>query len=479
MPAATYLVSATLLRLTSGYPFPLLPVAAWIALLNLLYPPSYWAVPNRTVGVLGAIAAIVAWLVFAEYRLAGSPSGLDWDDSPKVWPTVFDFPLTDYALVASIGLASFGLTVAGVARQRRGDARAAIAWPGVGFPEWLVNLFRFPCPTSSATRAQLWFELKSRGLPSLTVAAVLAIVNPLLFAASVPFDIVRPIVGLFAMASVLAVLLILGGNAFGMHWRPGLLFASPFEAIQPLGTAPLTGLKVLVRSACLLAALVAVGASVWASLSFIAVGSGGEPLEGYQPLRSWQGAIESAVGALTGFELVALAVVASIGVAVMVASLASYKALAARYLIGHDVRWTDPLGLSVYIAGWLLLLHGLVLVPLVLSGYRGVASQAVWEFLLDVLVWMTRWIDAPVIVVATVYVLWRVFAERLLTLRSAFGAVLVSAAFGAAWLTVLSAAGLQLAAMSTTNAAWMLSPMLPPLMACTLAPWSFNRIRHT
>jgi hypothetical protein len=308
---------------------------------------------------------------------------------------------------------------------------------------------------------------------------VLAIVNPLLFAASVPFDIVRPIVGLFAMASVLAVLLILGGNAFGMHWRPGLLFASPFEAIQPLGTAPLTGLKVLVRSACLLAALVAVGASVWASLSFIAVGSGGEPLEGYQPLRSWQGAIESAVGALTGFELVALAVVASIGVAVMVASLASYKALAARYLIGHDVRWTDPLGLSVYIAGWLLLLHGLVLVPLVLSGYRGVASQAVWEFLLDVLVWMTRWIDAPVIVVATVYVLWRVFAERLLTLRSAFGAVLVSAAFGAAWLTVLSAAGLQLAAMSTTNAAWMLSPMLPPLMACTLAPWSFNRIRHT
>jgi hypothetical protein len=229
----------------------------------------------------------------------------------------------------------------------------------------------------------------------------------------------------------------------------------------------------------MLAAVVAVGASVWASMAFIAVGMGGEPLVGYQPLRSWQGAIESAVGALTGFELVALAVVASIGVAVMVASLASYKALGARYLIGHAAMWTDPLYLSVNIAGYLLLLHGLVLVPLVLTGYRGVGSEELWKFLLGVLVWMTRWIDTPVIVVATVYVAWRVLAERLLTLRSALGAVLVSAAFGAAWLTLLQGAGMQLAGMSVANALWLLSPALLPLMASVVAPWSLNRIRHT
>ena len=60
-------------------------------------------------------------------------------------------------------------------------------------------------------------------------------------------------------------------------------------------------------------------------MSFIAVG------KGYEPLRSWQRAIESAVGALTGYQQVALAVVASIGVAVMVASVAAIVALAARY----------------------------------------------------------------------------------------------------------------------------------------------------
>ena len=79
---------------------------------------------------------------------------------------------------------------------------------------------------------------------------------------------------------------------------------------------------------------------------------------------------------------------------------------------------------------------------------------------------------------ATGYLLWRGFAEQLLTLRAACGAVLVSAAFGVAWVTLLRAAGVQLAGMPTTDAAWMLSPTLLPLMASVLAPWSLSRIRH-
>ena len=51
--------------------------------------------------------------------------------------------------MASIGLVSFALTVAGVERQRRGDAKVATPWTAGsgGFPERLVTLFRFPCPT--------------------------------------------------------------------------------------------------------------------------------------------------------------------------------------------------------------------------------------------------------------------------------------------------------------------------------------------
>jgi hypothetical protein len=115
------------------------------------------------------------------------------------------------------------------------------------------------------------------------------------------------------------------------------------------------------------------------------------------------------------------------------------------------------------------LFWGIALVLLALAGHRG----------LGLLLGPTRWIDAPLIVLATAYLSWRVFAERLLTLRTACAAVLVSAAFGTAWVTVLQAAGVQIAGASTMNAVWMLSPALLPLMVSVLAPWSLSRIRHT
>ena len=317
-----------------------------------------------------------------------------------------------------------------------------------GFPERLVNLFRLPCPTSSATRAQVWFELKSSGLPVLAIGLVLATVTPLVSAITRPVEFAQPFAFAWAMLSVLAVL-VFGINAFGMRWRQGRWYASAFEGTQPYGTAQLAGLKVLVRSVCVLPAIIAVVLSAWASLSFIAVGE--------RHLRSGLRVIEGAVGALTAYQQVALAVVASIGVAVMVALLAGSIALAARY--------PRPLNIAtcLYLLSW-----GLVLVVLAVNGHRGIG----------LLFGPTRFIDAPTIVLATVYLSWRAFAERLLTLPAACGAVLVSAAFGAAWVTMLRGAGVQLAAMPTMDAVWMLSPALLPLMASVLAPWSLSRMRH-
>ena len=47
--SAIYLVSALLLRVTSGYAFPLLPVAAWIAALTLVWVAATWSTRNRTI----------------------------------------------------------------------------------------------------------------------------------------------------------------------------------------------------------------------------------------------------------------------------------------------------------------------------------------------------------------------------------------------------------------------------------------------
>ena len=121
------------------------------------------------------------------------------------------------------------------------------------------------------------------------------------------------------------------------------------------------------------------------------------------------------------------------------------------------------------------MLYGVALVLLTLAAPR-------WnglEIPLGAIFRATSWVAAAAIVLATAYLAWRTFAERLLTLRQAWGVVLLSATFAAAWLTVLRAAGLSLADMPAADAVRMLAPAMLPLTISVLAPWSYSRVRHT
>ncbi len=464
--AAVYLVSALVLRLTLDYPFPLLSVAAPIAAAHLAYNAADWATRSKAVQWLASTAAIGTLGAIAARRWQG-------------WPTLFDFSSADYAFMAAMSAASFGVTVVGVSRQRHGSAPAATPRATVGgFPGWLVDRFQFRCPTSSATRAQVWFDLRSSGLPVLTLGVALAIVIPLLFVATTRLDLVlsgfiaapatRAIAVAVAVFSVPAVLILLAGNAFGIRARQGRTYASAFESTQGCGTARMAGLKVLVRSVCLLGALVAVGASVWTSASVIPF----DVLEGMDndtlieksraPLSGWMRAIRSGVGAMNAYELLALAFVTLIAVAVFVGWRAADAAIRARYQRRQRI------------AGSVLLIYALALGLLALAGERGIGPEIPLSAVLEA----TKWLAAAAMVLATGYLSWNVFEERLLTLRQASSAILFSAAFGMAWVTVLGATGVSLAGMPTTDAAWMLSPALLPLLVSVLAPWSLSRIRH-
>ena len=480
MSSAVYLVSALLLRVTSGYAFPLLPVAAWIAALTLIGLAATWSTRNRTIQVCVMMFAITKafWLATQRLTAVEIPDTFDWP--PRLWPTLFDFPLTDYAWVALIGLASVGVTVAGVTRQRRGDGWAEV--PSAqrdGFWDRLVSLFRLPCPTSSATRAQVWQDLKSNGLPVLTIGVALAIVILLVSAVSGPLDAafseeiraalscsnrdcfyVRGMPVLLAPLSLLIVL-VLAGNAFGIRRRQGRTYISAFEATQAYGTAQLVALKLLVKSVCVLAALVAIGVSVWISLPLL--GDAVFIQMWNVPLNSQLSEVNGAIAALTGYEQLSLVVVAAVGVVIWVAAFAVLGALWTRY------------SRRANIAASSLLLSGLALALLALGERNGIVSP----FVVDAIFAAARWILLAAIVFTIVYVFWSGFAERVLTIRYASGAVAISMAFGAAWLTVLHIAGVQLAGMSAMNAVWILLPALLPLTIGMLAPWSYGRVRHT
>ena len=125
---------------------------------------------------------------------------------------------------------------------------------------------------------------------------------------------------------------------------------SAFEATQAYGTAQLAVLKVLVKSVCVLAAIIAIGVSVWISVPLL--GDAVFIQMWNVPLSSQLPAIKGAVAALTGYEQLSLVVVAAVGVVIWVAAFAVLGALWTRY------------SRRVNIAASSLLLYGLALVLL-------------------------------------------------------------------------------------------------------------------
>jgi len=469
MSVAIYLVSAFLLKVTSGHPFSLLPAAAWIAALHLAFGPIGWWTRNMVVVMLGMLVVLFTWGSVAGSRLHSFPNDVD-------------YPLTDYALIALFGLVCFSVAVFAAARARRGDAHSMSAWtPGSGLWEWAINLFRFPCPTSSATRAQIWLDLKANGFPVLMIGVVLAIVILLLSAIGNPIDAafqdeIRARLScsnsdcfwarawpVFFTGLSLLIALSLARNAFGIRSRYGRTYVSAFETTQACGTTQLAALKVLVKSCCVLAAIIAIGVSVWISVPLL-----GDPvfIQMFNvPLSSRLPAISGAIAALTVYEQLSLVVLAIGGVVIWVAACAVIGALRVR----HSRR--------VYIAASSPLLFGLALVLVGTAQGEGIVSPSVFFAMLAA----ARWIFLAALaamVLTTVYVFWIGFAERVLTIRYASAAVAISAAFGAAWLTVLHMAGVQLAWMSAIAAVSILSPALLPPFFSVLAPWSLHRIRH-
>lgn len=444
--AGLYLISAAILGLVFGQPLPLWPVAMLLVTVHFAFICIQWSTRNRSAQWIGSMAATVPLLFIVKSRLNS--------------PQEIGFAIAEYMLMVMICVVSFGLTLAGVVRQRRGDSeeKASRLEAAYGYPAWLISFFRFPCPTSSATRAQLWFELKSSGLPILTLGFLAAALIFLLFALGIPIEAVRQAAIGIPVMCVPFVLIALGGNAFGIRKRQGRTYVSAFESTQPYDAAELAGIKILVRTACMLIALTAIGMSVWTSSPLM--GSWGSwNVEGNDTVRNllqMRREVEDTLGGLTAPALAALAVIASISVALMIALLATFTALRTRY----------PRHVLISIS--VLMSCGFALVLLASAARSGVVSA----LLLDSVLRTTGWIAAAVLVSAAVYLLWNSFAERLLTVRYACGALVITALFGLAWLTAFRA-------VEGPPVMAMFLLVLVPLIVSVLAPWSLGRVRRT
>jgi hypothetical protein len=307
----------------------------------------------------------------------------------------------------------------------------------------------FPCPSASAIQAQVWFELRSGGLRVLAYGTGTAMVLYLLFTLAGPFFPFRPfaMIGVFGVAP--AALLLLTRNAFGIRREKKRAYLSAFEATQPIGTAQMAGVKLLVRAACVLAVMAMIGLSVWASLSLLSEWGPWVTKKGNDMRMPMQQLLGDLADRFEGpwYGLVAHAYNVSFLILGLVTTFATFVALWARYSRGVVI-WSS-----------LLVLAGLALA----IGFR---SEALPQSMSVAIPWL---VDAA-LVITIVYVLKSGFAERALTIPYVCAAVALSIANLVAYLPEN---------VPPPGIGETFRQVLLPLLIFVLAPWSLSRIRHT
>jgi hypothetical protein len=156
---------------------------------------------------------------------------------------------------------------------------------------------------------------------------------------------------------------------------------------------------------------------------------------------------------MNGNSVAALAILAIIAIAVVVTWQATREA----------VRLRNPRVLRV--VGALLLAWCLANIALALA----VAAEFAPASLARATFHGTFWAAGASMAAAAIYLLWKGFAERALTISYAAVALVIPAVFWVAWRAGFPGA-------NPFGIAWLALMILTIGM---LAPWSFNRIRHT
>jgi hypothetical protein len=443
--ALVYLVPATVLRLLFGVPFPLVSVAALVIVVALVLAAIQWWTHRKTAQAIGSYlfmaAAIVAYRTLHPVSLPGN------DFPPASWGSMFALSAADYMTMGALGVIAVGLTVVGVARQRQGED--TFGWPttqpdagrGARVLGWLVDPWRGPCPTSSATRAQLWLETGWNAGEVLGSGLAVAVGIPLLLVVSnyYRWDVAAGLVMISPVLPLLAGM----GRMLGLERRQGTLRLSGFAATRAIGTSRLVAMKVGVTVVGVLGAWAVIAASIWLSMPLF------DNLVDADVLRQ---RIVAPLTALSVAQLAGAGVLFVLGLATVVA-------------------WSVPVQ-----AGWLLAPRPMVVGILGAAFYGLAMALAVAAGLLPGSVITAHlWVLAALVPIGMAYLVWRAVVDEVVTVGAAGLALAVWSAM-VVWLTVSVSVWdndlpLAIRALGT-------SLSLLPLAAVAAAPWSFSLIRH-
>jgi hypothetical protein len=435
-----YLVPATIVRLFTGVSFPLIPVSIVIGALAVLVAGCNWVTRSamlRMPLVLGAFIASGMMFRFLDpfRNAAGSLVA-----NKVVSPELFVLSETGYVSLGVFILVLYIWIALAVEWQRRGDEQ--LSFPHLGTTSqsrsgdivvWIrngcVELFRWRCPVSSPTAAEIWFELQYYGIPVLIIGALLSGCIALMVNWG---QAARSAIPIVLAACTFAVPLLVGISASIWNRRNSSRVAvSAFEAARPIGTGKLIGLQVLITSLCISAAWMLMSMSFWLSYASAS-------------------ALTMDVVRQSGLRVLVQAIVSFVLLATLLAFLAALRALVSSY------------GWRVWMAAVALALYAI-----------GVAFALGRDWVDEAVIGVNLWALAVAIPIGTLVILGKAMAGGAVSRRHVGVAALAWVPFGALCLYVLGGVD-----ASSAVGALALAATLLPLAAVGLAPWSLSRIRH-
>jgi hypothetical protein len=450
LAAACYFVPALLLRAFADLALPLASPAALIAVLAALVAGCTW---------FTRIEAVRLGLVFAAYVAAGAmlrfldPFKNAGGFPIKLGPQLCAISPVGYMVVALFIAGVYAWILFGVSRQRRGDEEPS--WTrSNAFGErenradifsWLrnasVEVFRWRCPVSSPTAAEVWFEMQCYGVPVLIIGALLSFCIPVLMWAANKTQSAIPLV--MAAATVLFPFMAGVGASIWNRRNSARARVFVFEAARPMGTGKLIALQVLTTSLCISGAWILMLTSTWLSLPLL------------REFHDYGSPVALAMEAIHrhGLRTASFVAVCFVLLAAALAFLTAFRAFASSY------------GWRFWFSAWAV------------GAYSVGISIAVASDLLDGAVLGAHfWALAMAIPLATLLVIGKIRASGILSSGQLAVISLAWLLFAAFYLDLLRAGG-ALSGSPAVEALAFASTLLP-LLAAALAPWSISSLRH-
>ena len=465
--SAMYFVPVLLLVLVFDASLPILTGSICIGLIAVICAACNWWSKDklqRGFGWLAAYLAIQQLLLSKLSIIEGSK------DMLELMTASISFEYSGLVIAAIIAVL---ITVFGVEKQRHGDPINLSSLvqprsrPSVKKPlsvleiltglEWMKGLYSRPCPTHSPLAAEVWREMKTRGIPVIASGVFVSIIVPVLWilvnstARDGPVQppgmppALLPLLFTVTIIPMSLPLFIATANLFGISKRQGRVYLSKFDATLPVTTFHQVLMRLFIAIGSLFISMAIIWITLWNATPLVV------DIYDYSINKV---AFTASLQAMTWIEIIQHVYVYMIQFITLTVFFGILQLLWVLY--GRRIRNGVPVFL-IYIV------------------FLAVGTRNDWfsfPFIINQL-----WLIIGFVMLSTLYILFDNLRKTMLKTQQLAVVAGIWLLYVPAYFSLLLDSGVLSQAMPLVFIAWTVMLSMLPFTAALLAPWTVSRFR--